>query len=71
VAFRVVGADDGEALLLVEAGEGLAPEPPGVAALLQGGVVEQALTLQRLGEEAVLGGGRLSFCWYVRITRPE
>lgn len=58
MAKRVVGANDGEALLLVESGDRPAVEPPGVAVLLQRGIVEQALALQPLFEQPVLSPRR-------------
>lgn len=73
VAERVVGADGREAILLVEAGDGLACEAPSVAELLQGGVVEQALALQPLFEQPVLGPRRLELLAIRQdhVTRPE
>jgi hypothetical protein len=58
VAIRIVGADQCEALLLVEPCDRLALQAPGVAALLERGVVQQALPFQPLVEQAVLGRGR-------------
>ncbi|MER2265842.1 hypothetical protein [Methylobacterium oxalidis] len=57
VAVRILGADENEALLLVEAGDGVAGEAPRVAPLLAGAVGELALPFQPLGQEPVLSGG--------------
>ena len=47
-----------EALLLVEAGDRLALQAPGIATLLERGVAQQAPPLQPLVEQAVLGLGQ-------------
>jgi hypothetical protein len=58
VAVGIVGTDDGEALLLIDAGDRLARQTPSVAPLLERGVVQEALPLQPLVEQTVLGRGR-------------
>ncbi len=58
MTLRVIGADDGQRLLLIEPGDRLPLEPPGVAVLLERGVVQLALPLQPLVEQTVLRPGR-------------
>lgn len=60
MTVRIIRPDDSEALLLVEACDGVAAEPPRVAPLLQGGVVGISLSLQMLGQEPMLSSERAS-----------